>query len=290
MILFSNLTYLLLLLCVICSFFAPRKKLVISMIVITNLYALLQGTINFSALFTLIVFYLMSDKYFNSPNISRPQKNLLFIVILCFIIALSMHQIGGFYNLLIANKLALSSHSAPYTMYLNFDKTMGAVILYVTSGLYKSQSAIDREVFFQTIKYYLLCIVTLLGAALLMNFVRFDFKIPANILIWSINNLFFVCFAEEVIFRGILQNQLKNYLQRDKIKYFHVIISAMLFALAHSKGGVVYVSLAFVAGLFYGISYDKTNRILTPILVHFGLNLTHFLFFTYPFAIDLINY
>jgi membrane protease YdiL (CAAX protease family) len=290
MILFSNLTYLLLLLCVICSVFALRKKLIISIIVITNLYALLQGAINFSALFTLIVFYLMSDKYFNRPNISRSQKNLLFIVMLCLIIALSMHQIGGFYNLLIDNKIAVSANSAPYTMYLNFDKTMVAVMLYVTSGLYQSQRAMDKEAFFQTIKYYLLCIVTLLGAALLMNFVRLDLKIPGNILIWSINNLFFVCFAEEVIFRGIFQNQLKKYLQSVKINYLHVMISAILFGLAHAKGGVIYVSLACVAGLFYGMSYDKTNRILTPVLVHFGLNLTHFIFLTYPFATDLINY
>ncbi len=44
----------------------------------------------------------------------------------------------------------------------------------------------------------------------------------------------------------------------------------------------VTVGLATIAGLFYGYAYWKTNRLEASILVHFGLNLIHFVAFSYP--------
>jgi membrane protease YdiL (CAAX protease family) len=59
---------------------------------------------------------------------------------------------------------------------------------------------------------------------------------------------------------------------------------AVLFGLAHFAGGATYVTLATAAGAGYGIVYHRTRSIEMSMLVHFGLNATHFLLFAYPRA------
>lgn len=64
--------------------------------------------------------------------------------------------------------------------------------------------------------------------------------------------------------------------------YLALLIAAILFGLAHYAGGTKYMILTTVAGISYGWVYLTAKRIEESILTHFGLNLTHFLFFTYP--------
>jgi membrane protease YdiL (CAAX protease family) len=59
-------------------------------------------------------------------------------------------------------------------------------------------------------------------------------------------------------------------------------MSALLFGLAHARGGAPLVLLATVAGLFYGAAYLRARRIEGAILTHFALNAVHFLAFSYP--------
>lgn len=42
--------------------------------------------------------------------------------------------------------------------------------------------------------------------------------------------------------------------------------------------------VAFGAGLLYGLVYLWTGRLVWAVLVHWGLNLTHLLLFTYPMS------
>ena len=63
-----------------------------------------------------------------------------------------------------------------------------------------------------------------------------------------------------------------------------VLAAAAAFGAAHVAGGTTYVLLATVAGLGYGAAYQLTGRVEASIFVHFTLNLTHLLLFTYPFA------
>lgn len=39
---------------------------------------------------------------------------------------------------------------------------------------------------------------------------------------------------------------------------------------------------AGLAGLGRAVAYERTRRIEAPMLAHFGLNATHWLWFTYP--------
>lgn len=113
------------------------------------------------------------------------------------------------------------------------------------------------------------------------EYIKFAPKIPQNLWIWVINNLFFTCVAEEGLFRGFFQESLSQL----KYKYsgnIAILIPAVFFGVMHYSGGLKYVILATIAGVSYGWIYKVTKRIEASILAHFLLNLTHILFFTYP--------
>jgi membrane protease YdiL (CAAX protease family) len=123
----------------------------------------------------------------------------------------------------------------------------------------------------------------LIPISLLTQYVRVDLKLPDQTWIWALNNLFFVCLAEEAFFRGFLQKGLTGFFPKTRsMSIISVTLAAAMFGLAHFKGGASYVLLSSIAGLFYGYIYQKTDRIESSILVHFGLNAIHFLFLSYP--------
>ena len=61
-----------------------------------------------------------------------------------------------------------------------------------------------------------------------------------------------------------------------------LISVSCLFGFAHFAGGFKYIVLAAMAGIVYGYAYQKTQRIEASILCHFGVNIFHFIFLTYP--------
>jgi membrane protease YdiL (CAAX protease family) len=227
----------------------------------------------------LIVTFAAITYYHYSYNDFRP---LTWILMLGLAVALMLHKFPGFNNQLVLDRVQLSELSKPFPMYLNFDKCIAALLLFALSGLVKAEKLLNKSALIQTIKIWVCCVAVIIIPALLLGYVKLDFKLPPILMIWVINNLLFVCFAEEVLFRGIIQKRLHSDLKLSP--YFAIAIASVLFGLAHFKGGIAYMLLAGICGLFYGYAYHKTNRVLCAMLVHFGLNLTHFIFFTYPFV------
>ncbi|MEC8881920.1 MAG: type II CAAX endopeptidase family protein [Pseudomonadota bacterium] len=119
----------------------------------------------------------------------------------------------------------------------------------------------------------------LIGAALLVKYVKFDFTFPSFLWIWVINMLL-VCFGEEVFFRGVVQNYVM--LLMPKNTNLAVLLTSVFFGLTHYPAGISMVVLAGIAGLFYGFLYKGTHRLWCPIMLHFSLNFVHFIFFSYP--------
>ena len=186
-------------------------------------------------------------------------------------------------NSLVIDKERLSPLSCPFSMYLNFDKTIAALVIYITSGLSILEKPVDKKSILYTTLYLSVCagLVSILG--ILTGYIKFEPKLPDILPIWVLNNLLFVCMAEEVIFRGFVQTHLKKFLnEKTNFRTLHITITSLIFGLAHFKGGVLYVILASICGWFYGYAYERTNRILCAMLVHFGLNLIHLTLFTYP--------
>ena len=205
--------------------------------------------------------------------------------------ALFTHLIPGFYNYLWLNQVKLSPLSANLNVYLNFDKTIAACIVglglcYTSNkpfiGLFQKNAL--KSVFLTGLAVGLVCILILMGLGLALNYIAVDMKFPSWFGLWFLSNLIFVCIAEEIVFRGYIQNKLTSYfISRKRSWVWGLIIASMIFGLLHFRGGPIYILLAAVAGLFYGYAYYKTKRIETGILVHSLLNTVHFIFFTYPY-------
>ncbi|WP_341789577.1 CPBP family intramembrane glutamic endopeptidase [Rickettsia endosymbiont of Polydrusus tereticollis] len=182
--------------------------------------------------------------------------------------------------------MKLSELSTPFSMYLNFDKVMAALIIYCISDLYILEKNNKSAYIKYTITSLLLCIIVILTPAFISSYILFDPKLPDILPIWAINNFFFVCMREEIIFRGFLQRTLQNLLKKQQI--LAIIITTLIFGFAHFQGGLIYIALSSICGFFYGYAYYKIGKILCSMIVHFGLNLFHLLLFTYPAAIKIL--
>ena len=219
----------------------------------------------------------------SNPAFSRWLRWAAMGIFLLMGIALSKHMLPGFNNLIIFDKIQFSADSAPFTMYLNFDKTVVGIFIYLF--LLKKREAVSwqaKDSFF-TMKTFAILALFMLPLALATHYVRIDPKLPPQTWLWALNNLFFVCVAEEALFRGLIQGGLTKLAPNTSWwKWLPLIVSSLLFGLVHYEGGLPYIVLAAFAGVFYGYTYWKTNKIQSSILVHFGLNLTHFLQFSYP--------
>lgn len=205
---------------------------------------------------------------------------LLFI---CSALALGLHIMPGFESLLVINKTTLTPAASPYSLYFNIDKTL--IALFILGLWYqRPASLLSWRTTGLTLLWMLpLVIGAVIVLSLLVNYIQFEPKIIDGLWLWMWANLLFTCTAEEALFRGLLQHQLtKHLINVFAGKWIAITVAALLFGLAHIGGGWLYVAIASVAGFGYGVVYQLTGRIEASIICHFGLNLTHILFFTYP--------
>jgi membrane protease YdiL (CAAX protease family) len=72
---------------------------------------------------------------------------------------------------------------------------------------------------------------------------------------------------EEVLFRGLIYNELKTHLNI----VIAIILQSLIFAIAH--GNMLQGIYAFIMGAVVAIIYDKTGSIFAPILFHVTYNL-----------------
>lgn len=194
-----------------------------------------------------------------------------------------VHLLPGFQNLRVLNNVYISSKGIPFSLYLNFDKTVVGIFILGILHQRITTKAEWRELFKTMAPRALLVIFIVAMLSFAFKFVWFDPKLSPSLPIWAVTNLFFVCLAEEGFFRGFIQKYLCLTLRR--VSYGNtiaIIFSAILFGLSHFMGGPRYIMLATIAGIGYGWIYWRTQRIEASILTHFLLNLIHFLFFTYP--------
>jgi membrane protease YdiL (CAAX protease family) len=198
-------------------------------------------------------------------------------------LGLGAHLFPGFYNLKVVDAVRVSEDGIPFTLHLNFDKTLiGIFILGALPKLIRTWGD-WKEMLLKVGARAPWIIVGLALLSVLFQFVRWDPKVPEILPIWAVTNLLFVCVAEEGFFRGFLQKYLSELGQGLRYgKFLALGIASLLFGVAHFAGGVTYVILASIAGLGYGWMYQITGRIEASIITHFLLNLVHILLLTYP--------
>lgn len=271
---------------VLVSLFTRNRLYAYIGIILTSALALFENDIAAQGFINLASLAVMSFLYFNWGEIHTKLKFVFFVLLSVLVAQFVLHNIPGFKILIPVLMEKVSAASRPYTLYINIDKVMAALIIYSVSDLVVNEKYINIKALKQTALVLILNILVIISPALLSGYVKFDPKIPNITLIWLINNFLFVSFSEEVIYRGFLQKNLAQWLPKQLYPaVVSIILTSIIFGVAHFRDGPIYMVLAGICGLFYGFTYYKTNRILCAMLVHFLLNFTHFIFFTYPSAI-----
>lgn len=88
-----------------------------------------------------------------------------------------------------------------------------------------------------------------------------------NSVLGVISVILIIPIFEEVLFRGLIFNELKKHLNI----IIAIILQSLIFAISH--GNMLQGIYTFIMGVVLAIVYDKTQSILTPILFHIMYNL-----------------
>lgn len=196
---------------------------------------------------------------------------------------LLLHAVPGFDNPRLIDGVRLSANAELYTKYLNFDKgVLGLFLL----GLYAPERALRRAPrgagLAVTWRFAVMAMVVM-ALTVAVGYARWDPKLPVWWPAWLASMLCFTALPEEAVFRHVIQGGLQTWLgPTQQSRWTALAAAAALFGLAHVGGGWVYVALATVAGLGYGLVYAITGSIVAAILAHTALNTLHLVFFTYP--------
>ncbi|WP_420960007.1 CPBP family intramembrane glutamic endopeptidase [Brucella sp. IR073] len=295
----AGATYFLLALAAI-TLVARQRHLSIGCACFSLVAAFASGVVSIEGVIALAVFLCLCLWHFSLRRggtiLAFPGATVLsgLLVVAAALVIAAHTIIPGFHNVKIIDKMVMSEGGIPFSMYFNFDKVASAWILAVCGGFFptaasvrgtaKEQAGAGRSL---TIGAACLagCIIVMIPVSMALGYIAFDPKIMPFFWIWALNNLVFVAFSEEILFRGMIQESLSAGFTRlgwSWAPYAALVISALLFGLPHVYGGWTYVWLATIAGLFYGTAFMKTRRVEASIAVHFLLNFVHALFFTYP--------
>lgn len=279
----------------VAALFVLRSSILLSFLLALELvYAFINGIVDPIGLFAIAAFWGLCTLHWRNLSTQDGINALRTLGLGAIAIIFANHMIPGFHNLRVFSGILITPTSAPFTMYLNFDKTMAAVVLALSSGLLVNRlKPFNLKTWRETILISALCISLLIPLGVLSGYVQYEPKYPSEFGLWAFNNLLFVCFAEEVIFRGIIQHKLSLIANRWNIpQFFPILISSILFAVTlsgHRQAGLLFMGFAMIAGLFYGYAFYRTKRLESAILVHFLLNLCHFLLFSYPMAAGIVK-
>jgi len=244
---------------------------------------LLTGALTYLAIIPMIALALLLTHYQKNTKLS-----LLAGVSAAFIgLALGLHVVPGFNNVEFASDIRLSSSAASFDIWFNWDKSMfGLFVLGIVlrKNLIRNfTDAVSATKSFLPLATIGIFVIYSIGV--LIGYSSIDFTAAAIFLPWALKNLIFTVVAEEALFRGLIQNELTNRLKCNYSDHFAVIIGGVIFGAVHFSGGIYYVLLSSLAGVFYGYPYKVTGKIEAPIITHFLLNAGHFLIFTYPYSI-----
>lgn len=211
---------------------------------------------------------------------------LLVLIATALSLGLLAHKFPGFHNFVVFQNVRISPSAAPYSLYLNFDKPfIGICVLACGLPLIHNLRELER-VLKIALPLIIGGIAIMIYFALFSGIIEWDPKYTPRLWAFAIINLMFVSIIEEAFWRGFLQNEVFRWL--GKRGYLAnvgcVFITAALFGGLHYLfvPNLLFVALAFIAGIVYGAIYQYTKALEASIFCHWLLNLVHFTLFTYP--------
>lgn len=201
-----------------------------------------------------------------------------------YAVAMSLALLPGFHRVVLVEPQVLSPGASPYGISVGFPKVATGIVILglINPLLVRSWNELGR-VLARAFPIYILTAVVGMVVVISMGYSSFAPKWTTLFLWFLPVNLLFTCLSEEGFFRGFVQHELSRIgSNRALASGIALTVAAILFGLVHFGGGVQYVLAATVAGLGYGWAFLRTGRIEAAMAVHFGVNATHFLLFTYP--------
>ena len=210
---------------------------------------------------------------------------------LCWVVAVvgglafAIHIIPGFTPWVMYESVNFSQTSADYIIRYGLDKAIvGLLLIALLANRIKRVEEWQRTLCALPV-IFVATLVPVMLLGVLSGYLIFDPKLNLLMLWWALGNLFITCIAEEAFFRLLIQERLKAlFHQRPYAAAWVLGISAVLFGLAHAGGGWLMMIGGTIAGFGYAYAYHKTGRVEAAIVVHFALNATHIVFFSYPYA------
>ncbi|MGC4062364.1 MAG: CPBP family intramembrane metalloprotease [Aquabacterium sp.] len=199
-------------------------------------------------------------------------------------LAMAVHALPGFHNLLLLDAVHTRADALPFSLYANFDKASVGLFLLVWLAPRLASLGELRAALKPIVLGACGTVLVVVGLACGLDMVRFEPVWLGYTPTFLTVNLLFTCVAEEAFFRGLIQERLSRALRHHPglIGAVPVLLSAMLFGLAHWGGGPAYVAMAALAGFGYALVYAKVRRVEASMAVHFAVNAAHFIGFTYP--------
>lgn len=196
-------------------------------------------------------------------------------------VALASHWLPGFFSERVIAAQRLTPQSAPFSMYLNLDKPLIGFWILLACPWVLPNVGIGQALKTATWTLPGTAFVCL-SAAMAFGLIGWDPTWPAQSSLWLMNNLLLVTLTEELLFRAYIQGGLQQLFKR--LRYgssFALGCAALIFGLAHLGSGWQWAVLAGLAGLGYGAAF-RFGGLPAAVITHFGVNLLHFSFFTYP--------
>jgi|GEM_PF-1348053 len=292
----QNLSYIsltFLIVNLISFYFTNTKKLPIILFAFALLTGLIGGVVNFISCSIILLFGLLIYSFYQKKFPSLYKVFIYFGIIIIAILSF-LHQLPSINNIELLTNIKLSKNSSNFDIWLNFDKPL--IAIFILFFVYNPPRKFSdyKNIFIQTIKLFAPLLIILLALGTFGNFLVFDLKFPnfEITFLWLVKMIFLTIFAEEFFFRFFVQNSVILLFKNSK--YFSknsqiigLIFTSILFGLTHFSQGFTFILLATICGFFYGLIFIRTRYIEASILLHFLINLTHFIFFSYPSALEI---
>jgi|TARA_Y100000389_G_C17430792_1_gene502464 uncharacterized protein len=284
-----------LLLASIISLIFLQKRAGLLLFLVSSCFAYFYNIIDFVGIASLVIFSALlyffhllnceKNNFVENKNL-RLIKFLLFFLIIIFSTLLIAHKIPGFHNYKMLSDVKLSQGARDFSLWYNFDKgALSFIFLFYYINQFREKINIKNSAKILTLSY-LIATPILMICAIKMNYVIFDINKFANIeliIFILIKMIFFTVIVEEIIYRFFAMNYFQDVFLATKYnKILSCIVASLIFSLIHYYGGIIFMILSFIAGLFFGGIYLKTRNIQSAIILHFLTNFTHLLFFSYP--------
>lgn len=272
-----------------------QKRAGLLLFLASSCFAYFYNIIDFVGIASLVIFSALlyffhllnceKNIFVENKNL-RLIKFLLFFLIIIFSTLLIAHKIPGFYNYKMLSDVKLSQGARDFSLWYNFDKgALSFIFLFYYINQFREKINIKNSAKILTLSY-LIATPILMICAIKMNYVIFDINKFANIeliIFILIKMIFFTVIVEEIIYRFFAMNYFQDvFLATKYSKILSCIVASLIFSLIHYYGGIIFMILSFIAGLFFGGIYLKTRNIQSAIILHFLINFTHLLFFSYP--------